>query len=86
MRLIHNRKDTHIPTYTNADALQTEYGNIALALTNQLGTIGHINNRCRLSTAPAAINNQINSMFKTVSDFVWIGQWLIIFGQHEGAT
>ena len=66
--------------------LQTEYGNITLALTNQLGAIGHIDNRRRLSTAPAAINNQINGMLKTISDFVWIGQWLVVFGQHEGAT
>ena len=66
--------------------LQAEYGNIALALTNQLSTIGHIDNRRRLSTALAAINTQINSMLKTVSDFVWIGQWLVVFGQHEGAT
>ena len=32
------------------------------------------------------VNHQIDAVFEAVADFVRVGQRLVVFGQHQGAT
>ena len=55
-------------------------------MADEFRAVGHVDDGGWLGTAPAAVNDQIDAVFEAVADFVRIGQRLVVFRQHQGAT
>ncbi len=71
---------------TASVSLQTEHRRIAETPAHQFRAVGHVDDGSRIGSAPAAVNYQIDGVFQTLADFIRVGQWFAVFGQHQGAA